>query len=530
MKIFLKSLLIPCLLLCKIGFTQNVKQVNSTIKEATVFVNGAELTRTAQVNLSVGQNILHLTGLSQYAQIDQLRLSTSKNVTLASSAQLNDYLTEVKLSDEAESLKERLDEAELKYGVRIGVKEAYEAEKKLITSNQSILGEGALDVTDLTELANLYRSRLKEINIKLLEISREATELKKEVDKLRRQFNEAGGNKRNNSHKTFEFIVMANAAGITTIEFSYFVGNVAWVPEYDVSLNTNNTLNLKYKATILQNTGIHWDNVNVNVSTGKPMNSNSKPALYTLYVNYLQEPRPYANVRTAKKLNAVAYEGELAEVALDEVAYDYAEQISGLTTEIFKLPGKYSISGNGKPFSVSMKENNLQADIQYYAVPKYAQQAYLVAKVKPIGLDGLLPGKAHCYNNGQLTGTSYFNPFGTEDDLLLTLGTDADIEVKRKSLIESQNDGNIISSNKKEYRYQISISNKKNKAIKLLIEDQIPIPQNTDIVVTSDNLSGGQLNQSTGIVKWTLDIPAQDKQELKNFYTIKFPKGKRINH
>jgi len=518
-------------MLCgNVSLAQQVKQVPSTITEATVYVSGAEVTRKAQVNLVAGQNIIHLTGLSQYAQIDQLRLSTSGSVTLASSSSLNDYLTEVTLSDEAKELKEKLTEAELKYGVRQGVLEAYKAEKELITSNQGMLGKGGtLDVEDLVALANLCRTRVKEINIKILEISKESEEINKEVSRLRNQFNQVAGSQRNNSHKTFEFILMASSAGNTTIEFSYFVSNVAWVPEYDIKLNTNNTLNLRYKATILQNTGIKWDNAKIAVSTGKPLNSGTKPALYTTYVDYLQEVRG-ARVNTYKKLDGVAYEAELAEVSMDAVGYQFAEQISGLTTEVFELPGKYSISGNGKPFSVNLKEQNTAADVKYYAVPKYSMQAFLVAKVDPRGLDGLLPGKANCYNNNQLTGTSYFNPFGNEDELLVTLGTDPDIEINRKSLVESQKDGNVISSTKKEYRYQIDVKNKKNKEINIIIEDQIPIPQNTDIVVSSDNISGGQLIQTTGIVKWEISIPAQGNTTLKNFYTIKFPKGKRINH
>jgi hypothetical protein len=69
------------------------------------------------------------------------------------------------------------------------------------------------------------------------------------------------------------------------------------------------------------------------------------------------------------------------------------------------------------------------------------------------------------------------------DTLNLSLGTDKNIVVTRtlqKNLTGKQG----IASNKKETRdWLIEIKNRKSQAVNLLVEDKIPVSENTDIVV-----------------------------------------------
>jgi hypothetical protein len=77
--------------------------------------------------------------------------------------------------------------------------------------------------------------------------------------------------------------------------------------------------------------------------------------------------------------------------------------------------------------------------------------------------------------------------------------------------------------------YVISIQNNKKQAIELIIEDQVPISQNGEIEVEVEELSGGELDATTGRVKWkiTLAPGASIKKQLR--FNVKYPKKKYVS-
>jgi len=58
--------------------------------------------------------------------------------------------------------------------------------------------------------------------------------------------------------------------------------------------------------------------------------------------------------------------------------------------------------------------------------------------------------------------------------------------------------------------------------------DQIPISSTKDIQVDALEFSGGNLNQETGMVKWTLDLKGNETKEIILKYSVKFPKDKAV--
>ena len=58
---------------------QNQKELKSTVKEVTVFTNGAQVTRTAGINLQAGTTELVFEGVSPYLNIASLQTSGRGN-------------------------------------------------------------------------------------------------------------------------------------------------------------------------------------------------------------------------------------------------------------------------------------------------------------------------------------------------------------------------------------------------------------------------------------------------------------------
>lgn len=61
------------------------------------------------------------------------------------------------------------------------------------------------------------------------------------------------------------------------------------------------------------------------------------------------------------------------------------------------------------------------------------------------------------------------------------------------------------------------------------LRDQIPVSQNSEIIVEKTELSKGELDPATGEVKWMLTIPPGESVKVILTYSVKYPKNKKVN-
>jgi hypothetical protein len=72
------------------------------------------------------------------------------------------------------------------------------------------------------------------------------------------------------------------------------------------------------------------------------------------------------------------------------------------------------------------------------------------------------------------------------------------------------------------------VKNRKNESINLLVEDQVPVSQNSSIEVETQELSGGQFEKNTGKVSWSFALNPQDDKKVELKYQVKYPKNQSV--
>ncbi|MFM7725839.1 MAG: DUF4139 domain-containing protein, partial [Flavobacteriales bacterium] len=103
---------------------------------------------------------------------------------------------------------------------------------------------------------------------------------------------------------------------------------------------------------------------------------------------------------------------------------------------------------------------------------------------------------------GNYVGTTYIDPTTTEDSLDLSLGRDKRIVITREKKMEYSKSRTVGGNIVRDYLFEISAKNMKSAAVRLVIEDQLPVSQNGDIKVSMEELSGGVFDAVTGKVQW----------------------------
>ena len=200
----------------------------------------------------------------------------------------------------------------------------------------------------------------------------------------------------------------------------------------------------------------------------------------------------------------------------------------GETTVTFDVAIPYSIASDGKIQTIEIQRTSSPADYKYVTIPKLSTLAYLTGEITNWAEQSLMSGEATLYFENSFVGKSFLNVNQLTDSLQISLGTDNSILVKR----EKQKDftsRKVLGSNKTEiYSFLTTIRNNKPGPIKIALYDQIPISSNSGITVDATELTGGQLNSRTGIVKWDLEIKPQETKRIILTYSVRYPKEKTV--
>ena len=212
-----------------------------------------------------------------------------------------------------------------------------------------------------------------------------------------------------------------------------------------------------------------------------------------------------------------------------------AQSISDFVTNVqttlnteFDISLPYTVSSSAKPTVVDIRNYEMKSEYVYSVAPKLETDAFLIAK--GIGWEefSLLPGEANIFFEGTFVGNSFIDPNNIKDTLSVSLGRDKRIVVKREKLKDLTSRSVMGNLKKENYTWEINVRNSKAEAIRINVEDQVPVSQNTQIEVTVLDTGGANYNKQTGKLTWQLDVKPNETRKVTFKYEVKYPKDKQI--
>jgi uncharacterized protein (TIGR02231 family) len=551
-----KNLLVFTILLSTLSLWANTElRVKSTIKDATVYLTGAKLTSVATVSLSSGNTEVIFDNLPVGINPSsmQIRFKNGSNANLLSAKFRTRYVETASTDNRVlRGMHDSIIDFNDKFSTFNNEREILKGEENLIAQNQNRIGTGkdnSLSVNDLKELSTYYRTRLTEIKKRMQELVVEERKLREPFDELQKRYNELAQKKGKTSG---EIVLAINSPMSQSLEIAciYIVGGARWTPQYDLrSEGTDKPLKLVYKAAITQNCGLDWSDIKLQVSTANPNISNERPILTPQYLDY-QVVRAYANYSQNYDKKAKMEEKDMsrsntyvlsqapsvARPAMDEdgvtdalatASGDEAMEVAA----IFDVALSQSIPSDGEEHIVRVQESDMKAVYEYHSVPKVDPAAFLLAKVTDYGQYHLLPGVASIFYQDTYVGQSMIDPRTVGDTLLLSLGRDEAITIKRTKPVDVKSEKKIIGDTKKEViEYEITIKNNKRAPISIEILDQVPISRQKDIAVEVDEkkLSNAEYNATYGKLLWKVTLEGNSSKKIRFGYTLKYPKNQTV--
>lgn len=530
------------------AFAQTKEKVQ--IKEATVFLRGAELFSTASVNVSSGETEILFTNIAGNVNQQSLNVGASNGVVVQSAIFQNNYLVDETLSPRAKDIKDSIEYLEGKMTQIKNSKTVVNEQINIINQNKQVSGsQTGLSVSELQKMLDLVKNKMAGLLKEQNDLSKDYDDANKHLQKLRQQLEQE---RQKGYQPGGQLLVKFYSTRSTNsnITISYVVPNAGWIPSYDIRVDKINApVELYYKAHVFQNSGVSWNKVKLSLSTGNPTEGAQAPTLNPWHLSLYQAPRPMAKSSAGyqnnvvvnsyqvplidkydatkdKRLNSDEMESMPTRSTIDNYVY---VQNSGINTE-FDIDLPYTIPSDGQKHNVSIKRYELPATYQYYSVPKLDRDVFLQARVTNWEDLNLMPASTNIFFEGTYIGQGYIDMRNVKDTMNISLGRDKKIIVRRERDKEVKSVKTIGTNVKETFVYKLTVRNTRKEAAEIVLIDQVPVSNDNNIEVQDINNDGGELDENTGAVVWQLKLGANEAKELKLGYTVKYPKGERVNN
>lgn len=564
---------------------KNKKVIEARLNEATMFFQGSELIHSATVSLPKGESEIRIEGISPIIDKNSLKIKATKGVVISSFEFSTDYLSSNKKNPVVKKLQDSIDICNTKL-LQIDNEIKINSELKTLLqkgTDKNVAGsEKGLGIDELMKTMEYYKTKSTELENLQTENNKKRTELVQTLNRLNQQLSQETI-KNNKTSGILKLVLTSPAITASDLTISYFTASAAWVPYYDINIeSTDKPIKIVGKAKIRQTTGLDWEKVKLTLSSATPSNGKIAPLFTTwflenIYPQYrprssssMQNSYAYGDGVSAKQIleernviknnidaSSTQYmvNGELVDetyvssldpnmikdtqvldngtvnITTKSSMDDYISVSDNQMNMVYNIDLPFSVPGNGKEQSLDLQTREAQAEYKYYSVPKLDTETYLLAEISNWQNLNLLSGKANITYDGTYIGETFIDAASTHTKLSLTLGTDKRVAVKREKLQDYSSTKFLGNDVKQIFTYKLTVKNNQTKAISMVLKDQYPrsTQKNIEVELLKETSAWTANKEETGVVSWEETIQPGETKTYQLSYSVKYPKGSTLN-
>lgn len=536
----------------------------SRVDAVTVFLSGAEVTRTGKVKLEKGEHTITITDVPASAVPGSIRVEgkATGKLDIGSVDTRRTYLARAE-SQAADAERKKLEEdiealRDQKTGIEAQV-QAAETQKALIGNLVQLPvrpapGNGQSGgAEDWQRVLSIISQGTADASRTQIEAQAKIRDLDHKVEDLENKLSALAPAKTDQTEVKVHVVASSPLEADLTIR--YQVASAGWTPLYDARLQTGtktapSKLELVRRASISQKSGETWDGVAMQLSTARPSAGAAAPDLSPMTVDFEQEykPVPTAAAPRAKRMD-MARDQAAAEVAQDSMAAPVAgapvappapepiEETKAVITiapfeAMFAVPGRVVVAGTGEAKRAVLASEQIEPALFCRTVPKVDPKAYLYAKLTLAKGTPLLPGQVYLFRDGTFVGTSSIPLLSPGEEHDLGFGLDDQVKVRHAILEEKRGETGLISTSRTDLRsYRVTVKNMHERAINLVVVDQIPASLNQDIKVEySGKVQPAKTNadDKRGLMTFESKLEPDEEKIFDYGYRITWPAAKSI--
>lgn len=285
------------------------QKVKTSVEQVTLFIDGAQVTRSRQIDLPAGNSTVVFTGLSPYLDDKSMQVSAKGPFTVTAVNRVFNHTDSLERSTRRQALEQEIDKTQQQLNRLKASREVVDAESELLKTNCSVANRNvATPLAAIRELNEYYAARLKELKSKARSLDAEEEKINERRRQILAELVNLGG-KQSVPMSEVEVRIEAPAACRGSFTLTYYVRNAGWFPSYDIrSGGLSEPVEISYKANIFQNTKEEWKNVALTLSSSNPNTGSIAPQLRTWWLDYGLAPPRYNLNLTSNTVSGIVFD------------------------------------------------------------------------------------------------------------------------------------------------------------------------------------------------------------------------------
>ena len=232
-------------------------------------------------------------------------------------------------------------------------------------------------------------------------------------------------------------------------------------------------------------------------------------------------------------VNAAEYDDQYKELEgrAEGVAVGYAGfnvNTNELNTS-YDIDIPYDILSNNEDHLISLYQQKIPADYQYFTAPNYNREAYLLAKIKDFSKYNLVSAPASIIFENMYIGETRISPDQTNNEMNITLGNDPKISIRREEVQDKSGEKFLSSYREKVITYDLIIKNNKKEQISIEVKDRFPLSNNEAVKIEVLDKSGAAKDDEKGFLTWNIKLSPSETKKLRVSYKVRYPKDYTVS-
>lgn len=316
---------------------------------------------------------------------------------------------------------------------------------------------------------------------------------------------------------TLEAVVEVPQPGEYLLTWEYLVPCAVWRPVYHAELTEEITWSCL--ATVWQNTGEDWRQIQLVLSTARPAAGAEAPLLREDRLT-LRDKKP-----EERKTVEVECRDEAIEVTSASTPGARATRVPGVDdggqVRTFVVPTPVNIPSDGQPYQVEYARFQAQCRTDMICLPEIAELVHLRSRLANPGPLPLLAGPVHLVRQGCYVGRTQVPLIAPGESFDLGWGSEDDLAVVRKTGSQSR-EATLLRKAVHEYWCRLYLSNTGAVRRTIRLCERIPVSEIEDVQVKllQEETSPGFQRDDNGRLTWEFALEPGAHQEIRLSYEV----------
>lgn len=506
---------------------------------ATVYAQGALVSRNTTVDLPAGQHVIELRNMDPDLSLDAMDIAvTGATITARSWTQRPNTPYRAPRTPEWLAAKANLDSAAdalatLDDRIALALASAQAAQDQIqFLNGLTVPDDAATNVDTLRAIGQLIardgtaaRAAMRAAEAEARMLRRDRPDLEFAVAQAQAALEAVTPT--NDAPATLTLNVTVPQDVSADLNVAYLTGGVSWAPVYDINLTDEANLSIARSAVISQFTNEDWTDIQLTLSTLDPF-AQSRPS--TLRPQRRRIEDPVQQTRELSRLQADSALGVIEPIIEAPVIVEEATASFDGIGVTYTLPSPVTIRARSEDLQIALDTLNMDATLTARAIPRFDDTAFRLASITNTSPEILLPGRALLYVDGQLVGTTEVDALPPNAETELFFGRIDGLRLTRTVLDRNEGDRGIITrSNEETEDIRIDVENLTDRAWDVSVRDAVPFSEQEDLVVTWSARpapNNDAVDDQRGILEWQLSLAPGASGTIAVETTLTWPEGK----